>query len=101
MQHGQVDMCFVGTDRTTRTGDVCNKIGTYLKALAAQDNQVPFYVCAPKSSIDFSLSDGLTQIPIEERSPQEVSHITGIDDQGVRHSIHRTCRFNCRFQFWI
>lgn len=77
MQHGLVDICFVGTDRTTRAGDVCNKIGTYLKALAAHDNNIPFYVCAPSPSIDFSITDGLKEIPIEERSPTEVSHILG------------------------
>lgn len=77
MQHGLVDICFVGTDRTTRAGDVCNKIGTYLKALAAYDNQIPFYVCAPSPSIDFSITDGLKEIPIEERSAAEVSHILG------------------------
>jgi len=77
MQHGEVDLVIVGTDRTTATGDVCNKIGTYLKALAAQDCGVPFYVALPSPTIDFSLSDGLRQIPIEERSGQEVSHMTG------------------------
>ncbi len=82
MQHGLVDMCLVGTDRTTRTGDVCNKIGTYLKALAAHDNQVPFYVCAPSPSIDLTLADGLREIPIEQRAREEVSHITGLDAQG-------------------
>lgn len=82
MQHGLVDVCFVGTDRTTRAGDVCNKIGTYLKALAAHDNQIPFYVCAPSPSIDFSIADGLQDIPIEQRSPLEVSHILGRTDTG-------------------
>jgi methylthioribose-1-phosphate isomerase len=82
MQHGLVDMCFVGTDRTTRAGDVCNKIGTYLKALAAHDNNIPFYVCAPSPSIDFSITDGLRDIPIEERSPREVSHIPGRSASG-------------------
>jgi len=77
MQHGLVDACFVGTDRTTRSGDVCNKIGTYLKALAAYENQIPFYVCAPSPSIDFTIDNGLTDIPIEQRSPTEVSHILG------------------------
>src|SRR5262244_1647492 len=67
MQHGKVDLCIVGTDRTTATGDVCNKIGTYLKALAARDNSVPFYVALPHSTIDWTLTDGLSQIPIEER----------------------------------
>ena len=77
MQHAQVDICFVGTDRTTATGDVANKIGTYLKALAAHDNGVPFYVCAPSPSIDFTLSDGVAEIPIEQRAPEEVTEISG------------------------
>ena len=76
MQHGMVDICIVGTDRTTRSGDVCNKIGTYLKALAAHDNGVPFYVGAPSPSIDFRLSDGVKEIPIEERDGRELSEIT-------------------------
>lgn len=75
MQHGQVDAVIVGTDRTTSRGDVCNKIGTYLKALAAYDNQVPFYVALPASTIDWSLGDGVAEVPIEARSPREVSHI--------------------------
>jgi methylthioribose-1-phosphate isomerase len=77
MQRGQVDLVIVGTDRTTRTGDVCNKIGTYLKALAAHDNGVPFYVALPSPSIDWMISDGLKEIPIEERSAREVTHLTG------------------------
>ncbi len=77
MQHGQVDIVIVGTDRTTATGDVCNKIGTYLKALAAHDNGVPFYVAAPSPSIDWTLRDGLREIPIEERAAREVTHLTG------------------------
>jgi methylthioribose-1-phosphate isomerase len=77
MQRGRVDLCLVGTDRTTATGDVCNKIGTYLKALAAYDNGVPFYVAAPSSSIDWSIRDGVAEIPIEERDPREVSHVVG------------------------
>jgi methylthioribose-1-phosphate isomerase len=76
MQHGQVDICIVGTDRTAANGDVCNKIGTYLKALAAFDNGVPFYVAAPGPSIDFSLADG-GRIPIEERDAAEVACIQG------------------------
>jgi methylthioribose-1-phosphate isomerase len=84
MQHGLVDICFVGTDRTTATGDVCNKIGTYLKALAAHDNGVPFYVCAPSPSIDWDMRDGLKEIPIEVRSgEQEVGWIMGRDEDGV------------------
>lgn len=77
MQHGQVDLVIVGTDRTTAHGDVCNKIGTYLKALAAHDNDVPFYVAAPSPSIDWTLRDGLREIPIEERAAREVSHLSG------------------------
>lgn len=78
MQHGMVDMVIVGSDRTTRTGDVANKIGTYLKALAAADNQVPFYVALPSSTFDFSLSDGIKEIPIEKRSTKEITHIEGM-----------------------
>jgi len=77
MQHGMVDIVFVGTDRTTRQGDVANKIGTYLKALAAFDNDVPFYVALPTSTIDWTLRDGLKEIPIEERGSDEVTHIQG------------------------
>ncbi len=76
MQHGRVDLCIVGTDRTTATGDVCNKIGTYLKALAARDNRVPFYVALPGSTIDWSLEDGM-EIPIEERDQEEVLTVSG------------------------
>ena len=82
MQSGKVDMCIVGSDRTTANGDVCNKIGTYLKALSAYDNNLPFYVALPESSIDFSLNVGVNNIPIEERSPKEVSHIFGLDFTG-------------------
>ena len=77
MQHGKVDFCIVGTDRTTRRGDVCNKIGTYLKALAAHDNGVPFYVGLPYPTIDWTIEDGHREIPIEERSPLEVSRMAG------------------------
>jgi methylthioribose-1-phosphate isomerase len=77
MQHGLVDMCIVGSDRTTSTGDVANKIGTYLKALAAHDNGVPFYVALPSPTIDWTKRDGVAEIPIEERSPAEVTQITG------------------------
>jgi len=77
MQHGMVDIIFTGADRVTRNGDVANKIGTYLKALAAVDNQIPFYVALPSSTFDFSINDGLTQIPIEERSGDEVRIMTG------------------------
>ncbi|MEM8906331.1 MAG: S-methyl-5-thioribose-1-phosphate isomerase [Bacteroidota bacterium] len=77
MQHGMVDLVFVGSDRTTRRGDVANKIGTYLKALAAKDNQVPFYVTLPSSTFDWSIRDGLQEIPIEQRNTEEVSLIQG------------------------
>jgi methylthioribose-1-phosphate isomerase len=77
MQHGQVDIVIVGADRVTARGDVCNKIGTYLKALAAMDNGVPFHVALPLSTLDRSLHDGLAQIPIEHRSPRELTHIAG------------------------
>ncbi len=82
MQHGQVDIVFVGCDRVTARGDVCNKIGTYLKALAAHDNGVPFYVAMPTSTLDRSLHDGLAEIPIEERSAREVTHLAGRDADG-------------------
>jgi methylthioribose-1-phosphate isomerase len=78
MQHGKVDAVIVGTDRTTYTGDVANKIGTYLKALAAKDNGVPFYVALPSSSFDWKIRDGLKEIPIEERGSEEVSHADGL-----------------------
>jgi len=78
MQRGQVDMCIVGTDRTLSNGDVCNKIGTYLKALAAKDNNVPFYVALPSSTIDWNIKDH-NQIPIEERNSKELSHVEGLD----------------------
>ena len=77
MQHGLVDLVIVGTDRVTARGDVCNKIGTYLKALAAHDNKVPFYVALPSPTIDFTVSDGLAEIPIEQRSGDEVACISG------------------------
>jgi methylthioribose-1-phosphate isomerase len=77
MQHGMVDLVIVGSDRTTRTGDVCNKIGTYLKALAAKDNDVGFYAALPASTLDWTLTDGVAQIPIEQRGAVEVTHITG------------------------
>ena len=82
MQHGKVDMVIVGTDRTTAEGDVANKIGTYLKALAAKDNGVPFYVALPSPTIDWSLRDGLSEIPIEERSAREVTHMAGLGGDG-------------------
>ena len=77
MQHGMVDIVIVGTDRVTANGDVCNKIGTYLKALAARDNNVPFYVALPSPTIDFTVADGVAEIPIEERSPDEVVTMSG------------------------
>ncbi len=82
MQHGEVDLCIVGTDRTTARGDVCNKIGTYLKALAAHDNNIPFYVALPSPSIDWSIMDGIREIPIEQRDGTEQSHVYGITPQG-------------------
>ncbi len=82
MQHGMVDLCIVGSDRTTSTGDVCNKIGTYLKALAAADNDIPFYAALPCSTIDWSLRNGLREIPIEERDAREVTHIRGLHENG-------------------
>ena len=81
MQRGDVDMCIVGTDRTLATGDVCNKIGTYLKALAAKDNNVPFYVALPSSTIDWNIKD-YKDIPIEERSSEELSSVEGLDESG-------------------
>jgi len=83
MQHGQVDFCIVGTDRVTRGGDVANKIGTYLKALAARDNDVPFWVALPSTTIDWTVTDGVAEIPIEERGAAEVTHMTGQLDDGT------------------
>src|SRR5438477_13140291 len=82
MQHGLVDMAIVGADRVTGNGDVCNKIGTYLKALAAKDNGVPFYVALPSPTIDFTLADGLKEIPIEQRAAEEVATIAGVTADG-------------------
>ena len=90
MQHGQVDMVLVGTDRTTRQGDVCNKIGTYLKALAAKDNNVPFYVALPSPTIDWTVSDGVSEIPIEERDVLETTHIQGKTEEGIISSVQVT-----------
>jgi len=84
MQHGMVDMAIVGSDRTTRTGDVANKIGTYLKALAARDNEVPFYVALPSSTFDWSMRDGVREIPIEERDPDEVKYLAARDGGQLR-----------------
>jgi methylthioribose-1-phosphate isomerase len=90
MQHGQVDAVIVGTDRTTRRGDVCNKIGTYLKALAAHDNGVPFYVALPASTIDWTIGDGVAEIPIEARSAEEVTHIQGLAPDGAITTVQLT-----------
>ena len=84
MQHGEVDLVIVGTDRTTGTGDVANKVGTYLKALAAKDNNIPFYVGAPSSSIDWKLKDGVKEIPIELRSDEEVKYIQGLHEGEIK-----------------
>ena len=81
MQRGEVDICIVGTDRTLANGDVCNKVGTYLKALAAKDNNVPFYVALPSSTVDWDLKN-YKEIPIEERNSEELSHIEGLDESG-------------------
>ncbi len=88
MQHGMVDMCITGTDRTTAAGDVCNKIGTYLKALAAVDNDVPFYVALPGPTIDWTITDGLADIPIEQREPTEVTVISGLDSDRKTRTVN-------------
>jgi methylthioribose-1-phosphate isomerase len=90
MQHCMVDMVIVGTDRVTARGDVCNKIGTYLKALAAHDNGVPFYVALPTPTIDWTLQDGVKEIPIEQRAAEEVTHISGLCDDGQVRSVQLT-----------
>ncbi len=90
MQHGMVDMAIVGCDRVTARGDVCNKIGTYLKALAAFDNGVPFYVALPTPTIDWTLQDGVKEIPIEERAAIEVTHISGLCDDGQVRTVQLT-----------
>ena len=87
MQHGMVDLVIVGTDRTTRTGDVANKIGTYLKALAANDNNIPFYVALPSTTLDMTIKNGLTEIPIEERDQDEVRYFTGQSTNGEIESV--------------
>lgn len=87
MQHGKVDLVITGTDRTAANGDVCNKIGTYLKALAAHDNKVPFYVALPHTTIDWSIMDGVRDIPIEERDPREVTHMRGRNGAGEMETI--------------
>jgi len=90
MQHNLVDLCITGTDRTTAAGDVANKIGTYLKALAARDNEVPFYVALPSPTIDWTISDGVRDIPIEERDGTEVTHISGKSSTGEVISVQLT-----------
>tara|TARA_B100001109_G_C18810667_1_gene449553 strand:- start:446 stop:1228 length:783 start_codon:yes stop_codon:yes gene_type:complete len=90
MQKGMVDMVIVGSDRTTSSGDVCNKIGTYLKALAAHDNNIPFYAALPISTIDWSLEDGVNTIPIEERSHKEVDYMNGLNENGNIQTIRIT-----------
>ncbi|MSO71293.1 MAG: S-methyl-5-thioribose-1-phosphate isomerase [Alphaproteobacteria bacterium] len=90
MQRGLVDLCIVGTDRTTARGDVANKIGTYLKAVAARDTGVPFYVALPSPSIDWTLTDGLAQIPIEQRDAREVTHVTGLAEDGRLYDVRIT-----------
>lgn len=90
MQRGMVDLCLVGSDRTTAHGDVCNKIGTYQKALAARDNGVPFHVALPVSTIDWQLGDGLSSIPIEERGGEEVLQQQGVDASGALHDIRQS-----------
>ncbi|GMU58313.1 MAG: hypothetical protein AMXMBFR34_00760 [Myxococcaceae bacterium] len=89
MRQRKVDACIVGTDRVTVNGDVCNKVGTYLKALAAFDNDVPFYVAAPESSIDWTMAKG-DQVPIEERAAEEVTHLTGVDAEGLLRTVRVT-----------
>ncbi|MDO9266873.1 MAG: S-methyl-5-thioribose-1-phosphate isomerase, partial [Sulfurimonas sp.] len=90
MQHGMVDMVIVGADRVSANGDAANKIGTYLKALAAHDNNVPFYVAIPTSTFDFEIRDGVKEIPIEERSPDEVRFIKGVDSEGLVREVRIT-----------
>jgi methylthioribose-1-phosphate isomerase len=90
MQHGEVDLVIVGADRVTRRGDVANKIGTYLKALAAHDNGVPFWVALPSSTIDWRVADGVAEIPIEERSAAEVTEMTGRTREGVLATVRIT-----------
>ena len=91
MQHGMVDIVFVGSDRTTAAGDVANKIGTYLKALAAHDNGVPFYAVLPSSTIDWAITDGVREIVIEERAAEEVRCMTGWDETAGRIATVRIC----------
>jgi len=90
MQHGEVDLCVTGTDRTTAAGNVCNKIGTYLKALAAQDNAVPFYVALPGPTIDWALGDELGEVPIEQRDGRELSEVSGRTADGRLETVRIT-----------
>ena len=100
MQHGMVDLAIVGTDRVAANGDVCNKIGTYLKALAAHDNAVPFYVALPSPTIDFSIDDGI-RIPIEQRAASEVTHLTGRTADGRIETIRVVPRGFSDCQLWF
>ena len=93
MQNGKVDMCIVGSDRTTSSGDVCNKIGTYMKALCAYDNNIPFYVALPESTIDFNLTSGVNKIEIEERAQEEVTLVRGINELGKISNVKITPNF--------
>ena len=99
MQHGMVDLCLVGTDRTTAAGDVANKIGTYLKALAARDNEVPFFVCLPSTTVDWTVRDGLAEIPIEERPPEELTWVHGRTGEGEVTSVE-ICPSGCPAGNW-
>jgi methylthioribose-1-phosphate isomerase len=92
MQHGMVDLVIVGCDRSTRSGDVANKIGTYLKALAAHDNKIPFFSAFPSSSFDFKISNGIRDIPVEERDPEEITTVSGMS--GGKMSSVRICPEN-------
>jgi len=94
MQHGLVDIVFVGSDRTTANGDVANKVGTYLKALAAHDNGVPFYAVLPSSTIDWNIGDGVKEIVIEERGAEEVCHMTGWNEETGQAATIRICPEN-------
>ncbi|HLN20869.1 MAG TPA: S-methyl-5-thioribose-1-phosphate isomerase [Bacteroidales bacterium] len=94
MQHGMIDVVMVGCDRATRTGDVANKIGTYLKALAAFDNKIPFYAVLPSTSIDFNISNGIKEIAVEQRNPEEVTTVTGLSGTGI--TTVRICPENAR-----
>jgi len=87
MQHGMVDLCITGADRVSRNGDTANKIGTYLKALAAKDNNIPFYIALPSSTFDFAIVNGVKEIPIEIRSEEEVKFIRGINKEGIYEKI--------------